>query len=142
MQIFRAYFALKIGMTSFLIFRQLFEFSLKNMFRVTKISWKTSLGKQTWSQTVLPDYSWNEWDLALKHCAPRNWLVYDSGTDGVADCSNKTAWQDSFASHAVTGRGHHPEIGPWVCDGLTQTNIPMKQHCLGAVMPYFGVWWP
>ncbi len=39
--------------------------------------------------------------------------------------------QDSFPSHAVTGRGDHPNIGSWVCDGLIQTHIAMKQHCMG-----------
>ncbi len=38
--------------------------------------------------------------------------------------------QDSFPSHAVAGRGDHPDIGPWVCDGLIQTHIAMKQHCM------------
>ena len=37
--------ALKISMGSLLIFRLLFEFSLKNMFRVAKISWKTIVWK-------------------------------------------------------------------------------------------------
>ena len=40
--------------------------------------------------------------------------------------------QDSFQSHAVTDRGDHPDIGPWVCDGLIQTHIAMKQHCMGG----------
>ncbi len=40
--------------------------------------------------------------------------------------------QNSFPSHAVTGRGDHSDIGPWVCDGLIQTHIAMKQHCMGG----------
>ena len=39
--------------------------------------------------------------------------------------------QDSFPSHAVTGRGDHPSIGPCVCDGLIQIDIAMKQHSRG-----------
>ncbi len=38
--------------------------------------------------------------------------------------------QDSSPSHTVTGRGDHPDIGPWVCDGLIQTRIAMKLHCI------------
>ena len=39
---------------------------------------------------------------------------------------------DSFMSHAVTGRGDHPDTGPWVCDGLIQMHIAMKQHYMGG----------
>ncbi len=45
-------YALKIGMASVLIFKPLFEFSLKNMFRVTKNKLENhSLENQTWSLT-------------------------------------------------------------------------------------------
>ncbi len=45
--------------------------------------------------------------------------------------------QDSFPSHAVTGRGDHSNIGTWTCNGLTQMPIEMKQLCMGVVaMPY------
>ncbi len=37
--------ALKIGPDGFSIFCLVFEYSLKNMFRVAKISWKTTLWK-------------------------------------------------------------------------------------------------
>ncbi len=40
--------------------------------------------------------------------------------------------EDSFPSHAGTGRWDHPGIGPWVCDGLIQTHTAMKQHCVGG----------
>ncbi len=33
---------------------------------------------------------------------------------------------------AVIGRRYHPNIGPWVCDGLIQTHTVMKQHCMGG----------
>ncbi len=31
--------------------------------------------------------------------------------------------------YAVKGRGDHPDTGPYVCDGLRQMYIAMKQHC-------------
>ena len=40
--------------------------------------------------------------------------------------------QESFPSPAVTGRGDHPDIGTWVCDGLRQMHIAMEQHCMGG----------
>ena len=41
-------------------------------------------------------------------------------------------------SHAVTRRGDHPDIGPWVRDGLIQMHIAVKQQIIiweGADMP-------
>ena len=40
--------------------------------------------------------------------------------------------QDSFISHAATDTGDHPDIGPWVCDGLIQMHAAMKQHYIGG----------
>ncbi len=38
----------------------------------------------------------------------------------------------SAVTHAVIGRRDHPNIEPWVCDGLIQTHTLMKQHCMGG----------
>ncbi len=33
-------------------------------------------------------------------------------------------------AHAATDRGDHPGAGPWVCDGLMQMHMAMKQHSI------------
>ena len=38
--------------------------------------------------------------------------------------------EESFTSHAVSDRGDHPGTGPWVCDGLMQMHMAMKQHSI------------
>ena len=38
-------------------------------------------------------------------------------------------WQEWFSSSILTCRGDHPVTDPWVCDGLIQMLIAMKQHC-------------
>ena len=38
--------------------------------------------------------------------------------------------EESFTSHAVTDRGDHPGTGQWVCDGLVQMHMAMKQHSI------------
>ncbi len=38
--------------------------------------------------------------------------------------------EESFTSHAVIDRGDHPGTGPWVCDGLKQMHMAMKQQSI------------
>ena len=42
--------------------------------------------------------------------------------------------QDSLPTHALIGKGEHPDIVPWVCDGLIQAQTAMKQHCIGELL--------
>ncbi len=37
--------------------------------------------------------------------------------------------QESIVSPVLIDRGDHPNTGPWVCDGLIQMHIAMKQLC-------------
>ncbi len=37
--------------------------------------------------------------------------------------------QESIVSPVLINRGDHPDTGPWVCDGLIQMPIAMKQLC-------------
>ncbi len=38
--------------------------------------------------------------------------------------------EESFISNAVIDRGDQPGTGPWVCDGLMQMHMTMKQHSI------------
>ena len=47
----------------------------------------------------------------------------------------ETGW---YLTHAVIGRGDHPNIGPRVCDGLILAHTAMKHHLgMNCLQLYF-----
>ncbi len=81
--------------------------------------------------STMPDYSWNRWDLVAK-----TWRAVKQV--GIWQWYRWCAWllkEDKKAFHLMQGLGEGTTliiIGPWVCDGLIQTHITMKQHCVGG----------
>ncbi len=49
--------------------------------------------------------------------------------------------QESFMSHAVIDREDKSDTEPWVCDGLIQKHIAIKQHCIGGSWYTLFTWW-